>query len=84
MGAIRPRWDQGRKVNLFFVDPDAGVGVRIAEEGPSQQRDGQDDERECNCVVHEFLKALGVPSVFVLLFQQINSWSRLQLLCKAQ
>ena len=64
MGAIRPDWhrDQGCKTIVRSVDPDAGGGVRIGEEGPSQQHDGQDDESDGKCVVHGPLKASGVPN----------------------
>ena len=67
MGAVRPDAcrDQGRIAIIFSVEPDAGGGVRFAEEGPSQQRDGQCDESEGKCVVHELHKASGVPKLFM-------------------
>jgi len=56
--------DQGLKAVVLLFRPDAGGGVRVCEEGPSQQSGGQDDECECDCIVHELLKALGVPKLF--------------------
>jgi len=66
MGAVRPDScrDQGLEAFVSSFRPDAGGGVRACEEGPSQHSDGQDDECECDCIVHELLKALGVPKLF--------------------
>ncbi len=65
MGAFRHSCrDQGRKAICFSVNPDAGGGIRVGEERSSQQRGGQDDERDCKCIVHDFLKASDVPKLF--------------------
>ena len=61
MGAVRPLCrDQGHEAIVFSVAPDT-VSARGAEEGPPQQRGGQDDESDRKCIVHGSLKALGVP-----------------------
>jgi hypothetical protein len=45
MGGCRPdgHGDPGRQAEIFPVFPDAGGGVRVGEEGPPQQHDGQDE-----------------------------------------
>ena len=57
MGVCRPdrHGNLGRKAEIFPVFPDAGVGVRVGEEGPSQQHDDQDDESDGNCINHDLL-----------------------------
>ncbi|WP_319541683.1 hypothetical protein [uncultured Pseudodesulfovibrio sp.] len=39
-------------VFVFLLFPDARVGVRVGEEGSSQQRDDQDDESDSDCINH--------------------------------
>ena len=61
MGAVRPLCrDQGHEAIVFSVDPDT-VSARVAEEGPPQQRGGQDDESDSKRIVHDSFKALSVP-----------------------
>jgi len=57
MGVCRPdgHGNTGRKAVVFPVFPDAGGGVRVGEEGPPQQHDGQDDESDGNCINHDLL-----------------------------
>ncbi len=54
MGAFH--FDSGRSQGrcAFFPSTcsDAGGGVRVGEEGPSQQRGGQDTESDNDCIVH--------------------------------
>ena len=49
--------DRGHCAVFFPVFPDVGGDVRVGEEGPSQQRDGQDDESDSDCINHDWLKA---------------------------
>ncbi len=63
MGAIRSNnnWIQGQKACVPSTCPGACANTRDSEEGPPQHYGDQDDERECDCIVHEPDKAHNVP-----------------------
>lgn len=64
---------QGHQAVLIFSNrPDARGDVRIGEERPSQQRDGQDDESDGYCFVHENSKAQVVPNLNMYKYQHIG------------
>ncbi|MBG0791770.1 MAG: hypothetical protein H0S80_14865 [Desulfovibrionaceae bacterium] len=70
MGAFRPDPDrrQSRVAEVFPVFPDAGSGVRVGEEGPPQQNDGQDDKSDSDSINHGQVKAQAVPKVKFIYF----------------
>jgi hypothetical protein len=58
MGACRPNDNRDKDLGAvlpFLAASDAGFGIRGAEEGPSQQREGRKDESDGCCIVHASL-----------------------------